>query len=860
MPYQIPKSCIELFHQAGQLVIPIIDPADQSVSLDHRGKRPIKGVSFRRAKATQRYPYSDYHNAAWVIRHNVVIDIDPRNGGKESLAQLQEDIGIGLRQAAGGIGVKTGGGGAHFYFTLPEGFRVGPQIILHERYPGIDVKSGNGYVVIPGSLHYSGKPYEWLDSDVTIVGGLSMCPTGLLELIEKQEPEFGAITGGLDVASTASADQSRARVLVAEYEGAGSGERNESMYKLANRLLDFGLDSASAHEHLAAANVKNHPPMGQAEIHDIYKKAFSYRKNEFGALSVQSEFDQIDTSISMGGQRLSVEEARAQLTELTGRDEAIELAKTLREAHDDEQWAVVAELREKTLNAIAHSDPGAHAACKSILCGKGGMLSTAEYGKEIASRSATSSDDLPEAIGIMVLDRVYQGQRLRYSNDAFHCFNPNMWHHISDQEIQNHILDECQRLRADNPEFKVSHNAVMQAATNILRARTHIRPTNFFPHVDRVPPRVLNCGNGELWVDDEGGIEIRPADPSTRMFHTLNVDWNPDADCPTYKRVLKEVFQLCDEPKSVIRHHLEVKGYMLSPRKPLPVIEVCVGSGANGKSLLNASLVAAIAGGGSVGLGPLTMFKMDSPSSTARLKDRLVWIEPDLDHARPLPAGLLKAFSENTMLTVEPKYMPPVNIMSILSWTLLSNELPRSNDASRGLSRRIFCFPYDFDFESAGLADTGLLDKLLAEKEGIFRLWVEGLSRMLQRGGRFDVPGECEALKSLWLASQNILGSFISECCTMSAGSETYVRELYAQFRKYATRDGTPTDQVMPQQQFTRKLGSVGGLKVVAGNGNQRKVLGLRLDAWDDVSEVGGVGELAAPRELARAGSADWLQ
>ena len=330
------------------------------------------------------------------------------------------------------------------------------------------------------------------------------------------------------------------------------------------------------------------------------------------------------------------------------------------------------------------------------------------------------------------------------------------------------------------------------------------------------------------------------------MFHSLGVDWNPEAECPTYVRVLREVFQLCDEPDEVIRHHLEMKGYLLSPRKPLPVIEVCIGSGANGKSLLNGMLVTAIAGGESVGLGPLTMFKMDMPSTTARLKDKLVWIEPDLDHARVLPAGLLKAFSENTMMTIEPKYMPPINIMSVVSWSLLSNELPRSNDASRGLMRRMYCFPYDFDFEAAGLADIGLLDKLLEEKEGIFRLWVQGLSRMLARGGHFDVPAECVALRDSWMVSQNILGAFISEMCEMQTGAETYTNKLYEAFRAFAMRDGTPGDQVMPQQQFTRKIGSVGGLKVVAGNANKRKVLGLSLRGWeaieDDVSDVPQAG------------------
>ena len=858
MAYQIPREDIETFHQADQLIIPVIDPSDHTFGLDNAGKRPIKGLSFKDALPSVRYPYEQFHNAAWVVRDNVVVDIDPRNGGKEGYAKLCELTGCKLHELSG-VTVTTGGGGKHIYFSLPAGFSVGPQKILKKHgVDGIEVKSGNGYVVIPGSKHSSGSMYRW-DSK-TIASGLVEAPRSLLDLIEK--PEVGeALTGGLSVASAASHDMERARVLVAEYEGAGSGERNDTMYRLAARLLDLGLDEASCHEHLATADLKNHPQLGQGEIHDIYKKALRYRRNEFGALSIESDFEEVDTTVLVDGQRLTAEEALAQVSEITGADEAQAAAEELIAVWDNGNgdMAKFDDIVTDRMLKIARASDSVRRRIRRMLTegGQKKVMGTADFDDWINSTKEQSNEDLSESLAMYVLENKYGGQRLRFSKKAFYVFNPNMWHRIEDQEVQRALLDEINTRRAANPEFKMSSNALMNTATNLMRARTHVRAEDFFPSLDRQPPRVLNCTNGELWIDDDGNVELRESSPASRMFHSLGVAWNPDADCPTYKRVLREVFQHAEEPGEVIRHHLEMKGYHLSPKKPLPVIEVCVGKGANGKSLLNADVMVGITGPESIGLGPISMFKIDTPSTTARLENRLIWIDPDMEANSILPAALLKGLSENTMLTIEPKFQDSYNIMSLCSWTLLANQLPRSRDASRGLQRRIYCFEYGHDFAEAGEADLGLKDKLADEREGIFRLMVEGLVRVVRRGG-FDVPNECEELKKEWMSTNNIVGSFIDECCVLDKNAETDTGTLYQAFMNYCLGEGTPQDSIMHRKRFTESVASYSGLlRTRRGTGGARQMVGLRLlPEWGAAADAGVVSNTPHPDQTVP----DWLQ
>jgi hypothetical protein len=88
----------------------------------------------------------------------VVIDIDPRNAGHESLARLAAKG----RVLPGGPRARTGNGGAHHFF------RFDPRIANSKNKlgAGIDVKSTGGYVVVaPSEIGSSksgpGGSYRW---------------------------------------------------------------------------------------------------------------------------------------------------------------------------------------------------------------------------------------------------------------------------------------------------------------------------------------------------------------------------------------------------------------------------------------------------------------------------------------------------------------------------------------------------------------------------------------------------------------------------------------------------------------------------------------------------------------------------
>ena len=193
-----------------------------------------------------RWPDANVGIATGSVSGLIVLDVDPRHGGDDSLVALERQHDP-LPQT---VRAMTGGGGSHPYFSHPGGIVRNKVAIA----PGLDVRGDGGYVIAPPSIHETGRRYEW---DVGASPGevtLQAAPAWLLALI-----------------SNGGRERCRADAITLEIR---EGERNRRLYQLACGLRRHGIGERAIREALAAIN-RYHvvPPIEDDELGRIAASA-----------------------------------------------------------------------------------------------------------------------------------------------------------------------------------------------------------------------------------------------------------------------------------------------------------------------------------------------------------------------------------------------------------------------------------------------------------------------------------------------------------------------------------------------------------------------------------------------------------
>jgi putative DNA primase/helicase len=173
----------------------------------------------------------------------VVVDIDPRNGGDESLAELERTHGSLPKT----IESLTGGGGQHFFFQHPGG-----SIKSKPLAEGIDIKADGGYVVAPPSSHRSGELYRWEGAG------------------HPEDVPPAALPGWLCAQLTRGPEYPSKPSAGASSEKIHAGQRNKTLTSLAGAMRRQGADEATILHTLRAHNRQCcDPPLLALEVNRI---------------------------------------------------------------------------------------------------------------------------------------------------------------------------------------------------------------------------------------------------------------------------------------------------------------------------------------------------------------------------------------------------------------------------------------------------------------------------------------------------------------------------------------------------------------------------------------------------------------
>jgi hypothetical protein len=165
-------------------------------------------------------------------RHGIVVlDIDDRNGGFDSLDELESGREQGPLPST--FVVQTPSGGLHLYFALPEG--VEGKTGAHVVGPGIDTRGRGGFVVFPPSVAASGLRYTVAPWSAATIAPL---PSDLVSIAGRTVEGVAPSTSSLTLAPVDPSLSAREMLLRAldDVARAPSGHRNTTLNRRAFEL------------------------------------------------------------------------------------------------------------------------------------------------------------------------------------------------------------------------------------------------------------------------------------------------------------------------------------------------------------------------------------------------------------------------------------------------------------------------------------------------------------------------------------------------------------------------------------------------------------------------------------------------
>jgi hypothetical protein len=226
----------------GMAVLPCV-ARDKTPLTEHGCKDASKNPEVV-ARWWDQEPDANIGLATGAVSHCFVLDIDGEEG-ESALAKLEAEHG----QLPSTVESITGGGGRHLFFETPDALirnsagKVGS---------GIDVRGEGGYVVVPPSMHPSGRAYAW---SVDSAKNLAPAPAWLL----------AKVNGGNGHGRIGPTPPAEWRTLVRD--GVGEGTRNSTVARLAGHLLRQHVDPFVVLELLRSWNTTScRPPLDDVEL------------------------------------------------------------------------------------------------------------------------------------------------------------------------------------------------------------------------------------------------------------------------------------------------------------------------------------------------------------------------------------------------------------------------------------------------------------------------------------------------------------------------------------------------------------------------------------------------------------------
>ncbi|HAT4259373.1 TPA: DNA primase [Clostridium perfringens] len=326
-------------------------------------------------------------------------------------------------------------------------------------------------------------------------------------------------------------------------------------------------------------------------------------------------------------------------------------------------------------------------------------------------------------------------------------------------------------------------------------------------------PYLVNVRNGLLDIRDMSFKEHTPSYLSTVQ---LNVEYNPQVDCPQFKKFLNEVLDC-----KLIPLVQEIVGYLLTTNTASQKAFVFWGPARTGKSTLLWVVEYLLLGKKNVSNIPWQ--EIGDKFKTAELLGKLANVFSDLPSKSIDDTGIFKVVTGEDYLMAEKKNKNPFKFKPFARLVFSCNELPRNYvDRTEGFYRRLIIVPFSRQIEKSKI-DKALKYKFQREKEGILNWALEGLKRLYENNFEFSENELTDGVKKEYKRENNNVISFVEECCEIDSLFSCSRIEIYESYKEFCVEAGL---KALSQIKFNKEL---------EGNFNITRSRSGKLRLWNGV-------------------------
>ena len=436
------------------------------------------------------------------------------------------------------------------------------------------------------------------------------------------------------------------------------------------------------------------------------------------------------------------------------------------------------------------------------------------------------------------------GPILRYHYGAWYWWDGASYHVVPVKEINARVTssvkdafdrESIEAQKRGDTEGMVALPVTTAVVRNVLGALESLVliPSTFDPP--------CWIGNGRLWEPCDvlpaiNGLYYLPLlldgidkhiKPTPLFFSTFALDYEIRLDAPPPLAWLKFLDEIWGKDSQCIETLQEFMGYCLTPGTSQQKILSLIGPKRSGKSVIGRVTTGVI---GQQNVAGTTLSDLGERFGLEPLMGRNLAIIPDarLRGQSPKVVERLLSISGQDMLLVDRKGYAAISVVLPTRLMILSNELPRFDDASGAVVSRMILLQTIQSFY--GREDILLPERLLKERASILLWALEGLKRLRERG-YFVQPDSGKQLIDEWENLSSPVRVFVKERCDLGPFKRVGVADLYNAYVEWCREVGL----IHPEapNTFGRNLRAVvphlGVIQPREGEGRVRIYDGIRL-------------------------------